>query len=289
MNYKHILCIFICTYLFSLQANAGVLTSIPILTLITKELTGTEIPILTLVESGEAVHHFEISPKTLLMLSKQDLIIFNGLDLEQSLSILKSKPQFSKKIIEASNGISPILNKNGKPDPHAWHNPINLIKYIENIAQALTEKFPDKKKIFQNNSTILKNKILQWQKDKINIIKQFNKPLLIVTTHDGYRYLAQAFGITNLSLIEDHNGESLSAKTFTLKIKELKEFHYRSFFGDGSSKDKMLKSLSVTTNSLWGGLLWGETLPLDQAPPTLFEYLDHNFNTLQNAFKNIKN
>lgn len=285
MNYKQILCFFVVNLFWVVIGNAQITTSIPILTLITKEIVGTEIKIQTLISSSEAAHHFELSPKSLLLLSKQDLIIFNGLNLEQSLLSLKNKPLFASKIIEATHGITPLINKNGQPDPHAWHDPEKLIIYIDTITQALEKTYPQQKQKFQANSSALKRKLTQWKKEKLSLINRDKTVFLMITPHDGFQYLAQTFGFTNLSLIEDHHGESLSPKDLVLKIKELKNFSHRSFFGDGGSKDSTLKSLAHKTESFWAGTLWGEAPPSEVQSTSLMEYLDHNFQVLWLAYQ----
>lgn len=285
---KHVLCFFFFCYsliLRSVPTSAQIITSTPILTLITKEIVDTTHTVETLISSTETAHDYELTPKTMLHLTKQDLIIFNGLDMEHNLLTLKNKAQFAHKIIEATQDIIPRTNKNGKPDPHAWHDPDKLVQYIDTITNALGKKYPQQKRHFQTRSLALKGKIIQWKKEKLSLVNSLKKPFLMVTPHDGFQYLAQTFGFNNLSLMEDHHGESLSPKELVLKISELKTFPHRSFFGDGTAKDNEFKNLSQKTNSNWGGTLWGEAPPQEGQPQSLIEYLDHNFTTLWLAFQ----
>ncbi len=268
----------------SSSSPGGIITSIPILTLITREIAGSEIEIETLATSGEAAHHFELSPKFILRLTQKNLVILNGLHFEPTLLALKTKPILTSKMIEATQGITPLLDQKGHPDPHAWHDPDHLIKYISNISAALEKTFPDKSKLFQANASEMKKKLMLWKKEKIALLSSLPKNFLMITPHDGYRYLAQALDLKTLSLLNDHHGETLSPKDLTIKIKELQKYPHRCFFGDGSAKDSSFKALAQKTKSPWGGVLWGESLPVPP-PSSLIDYLDHNFNVIFAAYK----
>lgn len=268
----------------SFAKSSGITTSFPILTLITNELieSVSDIKIQTLTKSGEEAHHFEMSAKTLIQLQQQDLLIVNGLGFEHWLQQIQLNKVLNRKIIVASKGINPLSNPLNLPDPHAWHDPDNLLIYIENIKNGLVERYPIHKNKFEEKSRELKLKIKEW---KINTQSEFlkqNKSFIVVTSHSAFSYLANAFGFKNIALLGDHEGESVSARVLITKITEIKKMKIRLFFGDSSDQDSSLKDWSNKTSSIWGGILWGDTIAESSRPFTLLEYLKHNTDLILN-------
>jgi zinc/manganese transport system substrate-binding protein len=262
---------------------AGVTTSFPVLTLIVHELVGPEIEVSTLTQSGEQAHHFEVTPKTLMHLQKQDLLIVNGLGFEHWLDQLEKNKLLKGKIIVATRGVTPLKDLSHKLDPHAWHDPENLVLYINNIHTALVSQYPNQKVALDLKLKTLNEKILTWKKQKEIQFAQLPKSFCIITAHSAFSYLARAFGFKSIALLGDHEGETLSPRQLTLKINELKTQPERAFFGDGTKQDTILKEWARKTSSPWGGVLIGDSL--EQAPKnlTLMDYLEHNVSIITKA------
>lgn len=278
MNTNQLLCCII--FLFNAEASwAGITTSFPVLTMIVSELVNPEEPsmaIRTLVHSGEEAHHFELSPKGLINLQKEKLLIVNGLQFEHWLDPVRAKIASKVKIVEAAEGIKPIRLSEKQIDPHAWHDPENLIIYVRNIEVALSEVYPHQKQFIRQQGEALRTKIQKWHAEKITEFKSLPLPFMIVTAHNSFAYFARAHGLKNLALLGDHEGETLSPRQLSTYLKEIRQAKHRLFLGDGNEQDTNLRGWAKKTSSPWGGELWGDTLP--QRTPTLktLEYLEHN-------------
>lgn len=277
--------IFFLTIFFALirSAAAGVVTSFPILTMITKELIDPQTPLLTLASSGEQAHHFEPGPKGIIELQKQDLLIANGLGFENWIGHIKTKAPKSLTIIEASEGIEPLRNATNEPDPHAWHSPKNLLVYISNIEKALKRRFPHQEAGISERAKKLREQIQNWSQSKQSQWKDIPSTSIIVTTHDGFKYLASAYGLNIVALLGSHDGESVSPRQMTLQLQKIKKHFPRVFLGEGGPQDEILRNWAIKTNSIWGGKLWGDSFPEGEKLPRLLEYMEHNANVLFNA------
>lgn len=282
MKTKQILCIFAIIFVASLS-SAGITTSFPILTLIVRELTGPEIEVKTLTHSGEEAHHFEMNPKTLMNLQQQDLLIVNGLGFEHWLAQIEKNKLMKGKIVVASEGVSALKSANNNLDPHAWHDPALLLVYIDNIQKALISRFPKQKHHFDEKAKTLKEKILNWKKQKDLQFAKLPHPFCIITAHSAFSYLARAFNFKSIALLGDHEGENISPRQLILKVKELETYPQRVFFGEGSQQDQTLKEWAKKTSSPWGGILLGDSL--DQTPPSLdlLGYLEYNTSAILKA------
>lgn len=283
MKIKQLLCIII--ILSHTAAQAGIATSFPIMTLITREIVQQDIEVFTLTNSGELAHHFEPSPKTLMQLRKQDLLIINGLGLEEWVPLLSRQSWLKEKIIEAANRVNPrsIDHENKHIDPHAWLSPVYILTYIDNIKEALVRQYPEKKALFEKRTIAVKGAIQKWHDKKKTQFTQQLSSCLVVTTHNAFGYLTENFNLKSMALLSDHEGETLSPRQLSLKIKEMKKTPLRVFFGDGSEHDVSLKNLAKKTDSEWGGILWGDSLPGNAATSSLLDYFEHNTSLILKA------
>lgn len=265
------------TSFFSLQSQAtGITTSFPILTLITSELIDSQIPLSTLSSSGEDAHHFELTPKTLIQLQNQDLLIINGLGFEHWYEPSKIKLPAKLKIVVASEGINPLIDAHKKTDPHAWQDPTNLEKYIVNIQAALESAFPTQKPDIARRASVLRERLQQWRKEKTELFTKAPPGLLLVTAHDSFAYFGRAFGLKIMALLGNHEGESISPRQLTLRLKDIAAHPHRLFLQEGSELDSTLSTWAQKTNSYLSGPLWGDRLPDSNPPRHLLDYLDHN-------------
>ncbi len=106
-------------------------------------VAGTAAEITILMPSGQNPHSWEPSPRNLTAIEDADLIFINGLGLEESLirilDGMKTAP-----VIPVSSGIDVTGgDKEGEHhhdavNPHVWFSPLNVIKWAENIVNALS-------------------------------------------------------------------------------------------------------------------------------------------------------
>lgn len=91
-----------------------------------------------------------------------------------------------------------VLGKHvhGEIDPHLWHNVRNTQAYVKLIRDTLIAKDPKGAAVYQSNTAAYLNELDQLDTDMRNIITQIpQNNRYLVTTHDGFAYLAQAYDI----------------------------------------------------------------------------------------------
>ncbi len=312
--YKQLLCFIVLTILFLLfpynsargennknsqhePLQLKIAVSVPILKLITQEVTGPNAEIISLTHSGEDSHHLELSPKTIMQLKKFNFFIFNGMGLDNHwVQNLKNNSSLKIKYIEASKQIKvSLLSSDRTPDPHAWHNPDNLISYLETISLDLQNSLaaqPNAKEWvshIQKNTNSFKEKLIRWKETQLELfnkkIKDSNniansKSIVVLTMHSEFNYLFNFFKLPTFAIIESHNEDSLSPKSLTKNLTEIKQFKKRIFFNEEGLDPSLFKEWSTKTGSLVGGTLWGDLPKDDSKSLTLLDYLNHNMGIL---------
>ena len=125
---------------------------------ITQNIAGTRLKIDSLIPLGMDPHTFEPTPADLARISDCQLLIINGSGLESWLTKIVENAGGQCKVIEASRGLQarPVPKtdqvNNQESDPHFFMDPILVIKYVENIQQALSTVDPSGRSEYESNA-----------------------------------------------------------------------------------------------------------------------------------------
>ncbi|MCQ2914056.1 MAG: metal ABC transporter substrate-binding protein [Alphaproteobacteria bacterium] len=140
-----------------------------------------------LLNGNYSVHHYSLKPSDLKQINDADIIFWGGKELEH----------FLVKPVQEKNNIS-FLKDN--ENPHFWLNIEKINNVINEIKVALTNINPNNKKIYEENSDNLKNKINEIiEKAKNDLIPYSNKPFIV--GHDAFDDFEKALGIKNIGII----------------------------------------------------------------------------------------
>jgi zinc/manganese transport system substrate-binding protein len=176
-----------------------VVTSFSILADMTRQVGKDHIQITNMVGPDADAHTYEPTPDDAKALLNAKLIIKNGLGFEPWLDRLVTSSETKAPVISASHGVIPrSLDEDGEtvPDPHAWHNLANAELYIANITKALIAADPANTADYEHNSHVYLKQVytlLAEAKVKLGSLPPGNRK--IVTSHDAFGYLGQAYGI----------------------------------------------------------------------------------------------
>lgn len=152
-------------------------------------------------------HSYTATTKDIRNLAKADIIFYNGLRLEEQLSGILEKMKDKAIAISSDLPKSQLIawESGGNTigfDPHIWNNPDLWSLVIDKIASILSEKDPENKEYYLENSENYKqriNKTNEYAKEQIAIIPE-NKRILI-SSHDAFGYFAKYYGFKTLSIL----------------------------------------------------------------------------------------
>jgi zinc/manganese transport system substrate-binding protein len=97
-----------------------------------------------LLPAGVDPHEFQLSAAQLASLVEADLVVANGLGLEQGLAdALGEATAAGVTIIELASSLDPLPFPAGGLDPHFWLDPVRAAKGVELVAQHLNQVHPD--------------------------------------------------------------------------------------------------------------------------------------------------
>ena len=264
-----------------------VVTSFSILADIAHQVGGEHIRITNMVGPDADAHTYEPTPDDAKALLKARLIIKNGLGFEPWLDRLVTSTETKTPVITASRGVIPrTLDDDGEtiPDPHAWHNLANIELYVSNITKALIAADPANKADYERNSqTYLKQiyRLLAEAKTRLGSLPPGNRK--IVTSHDAFGYLGQAYGIDFMAPQGLSTEREPSAAEVAALITQIRQAKVKAVFVENIKDARLLKQIAEESGAHIGGTLYSDALAAEGPASTFLGLFEYNLNTLYNA------
>lgn len=168
--------------------------------------------IITLMGAGVDPHLYKATPKDLQSLRKATIIFYNGLHLEGKMAEILENFAKQKKVVALAEQLDKKklrLIAKDQYDPHIWFDVALWSESIAIIPTILTQKFPNKKDIFEKNATIYLQKLEKLhQATQKNIAQIPQNQRVLITAHDAFGYFGKAYqidvkGLQGISTLSD--------------------------------------------------------------------------------------
>ena len=230
-------------------ARLNILTSFLPIYIFTKNVVGSRagVDVTCLLPPEVDPHDYHMRPSDMKKIVSADLIIINGLGIEDFLVEILAEGRTKDTLLESSMGLPLIRGDNNgnehhhyddEYNPHTWVSPKMAALQVKNIAEFLSKADPEGRGEYLENAKkqikvfeILQNEFLQ------NIKPLSSKK--IVTFHRAFDYLARDTGIEILDVIYRSPGEEPSAGQLSSLIKLMKKNDVRLIFTEPQSTSKL--------------------------------------------------
>ncbi|MEH1853132.1 MAG: zinc ABC transporter substrate-binding protein [Nostoc sp.] len=157
-----------------------------------------------LLPTNVGPHDFQAKPEDAEKLAKADVLIENGLGMEEFLDdLVKNAGNANLKIIDSSKGVQTISTaafegkkqdqaKQIELNPHIWLDPKRAIHQVENIRDGLIAADPTGKEVYTANAAAYIAKLQQLDREFTQKLQPFAGKTF-VTYHDFAPYFAQSY------------------------------------------------------------------------------------------------
>jgi len=241
-------------------ARARVIASEPFLADIAREVAGDRIGVTALLPIGVDPHTWEPAPRDAAAVASAALFIVNGAGLEAFLQpLLDGLGGQRPRIVEASAGLVPRQRGSAEPgaaggheevDPHFWLDPLNVVRYAENIRDALAELDPAGVATFRANAAAYAEKLREldrWIAGEVARIPPERR--LLVTNHDSLGYFADRYGLRIVGTVIPgvSTGASPSAKDLAALADGLRGTGARALFIEEGADPRLARQLATET------------------------------------------
>lgn len=264
----------------------NVATTVAPLTSILLQVGGNRIDINGLIPDGVNSHTYEPRPADARILSRADIFIMNGAELEgTSEEIALENLRDPSKIYKlADNTLSgddeetgflydfSFPRAEGKPNPHLWMNPKYALRYAELMAQWLTENDPGNQAYYEQNLATFRDRInaldAAIRADQESVPEQNRK---LLTYHDSWAYWAREYGWEVVGAIQPSDFAEPSAQEVVEIIDQLKEYQVPVIFGSEVFPSPVLEQIANETGARFEDQL------SDDAPPGEVDDPEHTY------------
>lgn len=263
-----------------------VVASFSILADMTREVAGDAAQVHSLVGANTDAHVFEPTPADAQRLARADLVIVNGLHFEGWIERLVRSSGYRGTVVEATRGIEPRRAGRGV-DPHAWQSLAHAQRYVENIRAALVAAAPAQAAAIDARAAAYRERLAALDtmaRAAFDAIPPDQRR--VVSTHDAFGYLGQAYGITFISPRAWNTDSEASAAGVAAVIRQVRQHQARALFVENITDRRSIERIAQETGAQVGGTLYSDAL---SAPgggaDTYLRLYEYNVKTIVGALQ----
>ena len=277
--------------IFASMANASfaedrlnIVASFSILGDMVEQVAGEHADVTTIVGPDADAHVYQPSVADARAVADADIIFVNGLGFETWSDTLISESGTNASVYVATAGVK-IVTVDGKTDPHAWNSLPNGVVYVNNIAAVLSDKMPAKAEMIEANRAAYVDQLLALDiATKATLANLPSDKRTVVTAHDAFGYLADAYDMTFLAPVGIDTEAEPSAQQLAILIDQLKADGAAALFVENITSPALVQQIADETGLTIGGRLFSDALSERGGPATSYlAMFEHNLNTLLNA------
>jgi zinc/manganese transport system substrate-binding protein len=259
---------------------------------IAQNVAAQRLQVETLLPVTTDPHEYQPRPQDVIKMTDSQVLIVNGLGYETWLKSTMDNLQGERIVVVASNGLTPNVDPSGEHpdgDPHMWMYPLNVIHYVENIRDGLTQADPAGKDIYAANADAYISKLKeldQWIQSSVAQLPQEKR--LLVTNHDALGYFAQAYGFKVVGAVIPSitTDASPSAQQMAGLIDTIKSTGAPAIFLDIGENQNLAKQIASSTGAKVVTDLYVESISAPDGPaPTYLEMIKHDVSIIVEELK----
>ncbi len=259
-----------------------------------RQIAGPLVSLTVLVGPDGDTEAYEPTAADARAVAEADLLVFNGLnpEFEPWLDKLQQQAQFHGTRIAASDGVRTLAKaeegtgrdtKAAEIDQHAWHDAANGVIYARNITGALARLDPAHAADYQAKGEAYQRTIAEtdaWAKQRIAAVPAAKRE--VIASHDGFAYLARAYGIAIIGARGWTNDKEPTAAQTAQLIRQIRQDHIRAIFVENMNDPRLIRRIAAETGAEVGGELYSDALAKPgEDGDTYVKMVRHNIDTLR--------
>ncbi len=274
---------------------AKVVATFSVLGDMVRQIAGDHVALTVLVGPDGDTEAYGATAADARAMADADLLVMNGLnpEFEPWLPDLIAQAQFHGTRVVASDGVR-VLKKteegNGRSgaaaveiDQHAWHDAANAAVYAANIAAALARVDPAHGPDYQARGEAYRTELLAldgWAKQRVATVPAAKRK--VISSHDGFAYLARAYGIAMVGARGWTNDKEPTAAQVAQLVRQIRQDKIRAMFVENMNDPRLIQRIASETGVELGGKLYSDALakPGDDGD-TYVKMFRHNIETLR--------
>jgi zinc/manganese transport system substrate-binding protein len=276
------------------QSLSVVTTFLPI-TEFTRAVAGDCATVQALIPTNVGPHDFQATPTDLARLQKADVLVKNGLGLEEFLGkLIASAGNAKLRVIDSSAGIATLANPeekghdhghdHGAINPHIWLDPLRAVQQVETIRDGLIVAKPTCKQQFTANAAAFTSELRALDAELAAQLQPFAGKTF-VAFHDFAPYFAERYGL-KVDFLVDVPEDNPTPADLQRVAKEVKATDLKALLSEPQEGSRSFNALAQDLGvkvSVFDPLETGPEQAANQ-PGTYADTLRRNVKDLVDAF-----
>jgi zinc/manganese transport system substrate-binding protein/manganese/iron transport system substrate-binding protein len=213
---------------------------------IVRNIGGDRVAVTSIIPAGVGPEDYEPKPDDARQLAGADLIVSNGVGLDDFLDkLLQASGEEQATRLVLGDGI-PTITVDGEPNPHFWLDPsIVAGHYVPAISAALSRLDPAGAATYAANAAAYTTQLTALDDANnaaLEAIPPANRKL--VTFHDAFPYFAAHYGFDLIGVILPNVGQEPSASQLAGLVEKVKAADVKAVFAEAQFNPELAQTLA---------------------------------------------
>ena len=203
-----------------------------------RQVGGSHVAVSSLVPPGGEVHTFDPTPADIARVADAELIVTNGLGLDDWVADLARDSGTRAPILvlgEDLEGVTYLAGDGpeGTVNPHLWMDVRNAIHYAARVGDELARIDPANADAYSSTTKGYTQRLTEldgWAREQIAAVPEARRK--IVSFHDALPYFAEAYGLEIVGTVIDAPGQDPSAGEVADLIEAIRATGASALFGE---------------------------------------------------------
>lgn len=249
-----------------------VISTVSPLTSIVESIGGDRIELTGIVPEGVNSHTFEPPPSIARSLADADLIVINGLRLEEpTLELAEANRRDEAVILLLGDSAIDVSEQvfdfsfpesGGKPNPHLWTDPLLALRYAELVSEELISLDAENADYYRANLETFRDRISDLDAAiEVSVATVAPEQRQLLTYHDSFPYFAQRYGFTVIGAVQPSNFSEPSPREVARLIEQVKDSGVPAIFGSEVFASDVLETIAEESGARYVDELRDDDLP----------------------------
>jgi ABC-type Zn uptake system ZnuABC Zn-binding protein ZnuA len=243
-----------------------VVTTTTILADLAAHVGGSRVVVDSLVPKGGEVHTFDPTPSDVRHIAAADVILLNGLGLDDWLASLVADAGTAAPVVRLGENLPGVDYIAGGIDgtgvnPHVWLNVAYAAKYAARIAEALKAVDAAHAADYDANLAAyvaVLDRLDATARTTLGAIPEADRT--VISFHDAFPYFAAAYGLRIDGTIIDAPGQDPSAGQIADLIRVVRADGVRAIFAEAQFNDELARTIADETGAVVVSQLYTDTV-----------------------------
>ena len=253
-------------------------TTFTVIADIARNVAGDAAEVESITKPNAEIHNYQPTPGDILRAQKADLVLWNGLNLEQWFEKFFRNLSDVPSVV-VSEGVEPMgIGEGpyrGKPNPHAWMSPQAALIYVENIRKAFVEHDPENAETYNANAAAYSEKIKATVEPiRATLAAIPEERRWLATSEGAFSYLARDFGLKEIYLWPINADQQGTPRQVRKVIDAVRANKIPAVFSESTVPSDPAEQVARETGAKYGGVLYVDSLSDPDGPvPTYLDLL----------------